>query len=146
MRVFAANQCPDKNCLTIQATAAMIAPPGPEKPMSLFQKQQQKMEQKLSAELSFKIMQIGQLIFELKTDYIQFFDEDTRLKLLQVNEIIEELAQRMTGSTAERMYLWRVEKEEKKRIAQQEAEAAAEEEKNKAQSANGHAPEPGKDE
>ncbi|HNW28942.1 MAG TPA: hypothetical protein PKN50_10730 [Spirochaetota bacterium] len=90
--------------------------------MSLFQSQKQKMEMKLSAELSFKIMQVGQLVFELKTDYIQFFDEDTRVKLLQVNEIIEELAQQMTGSTAERMYLWRVEKEEKKRLAQQESE------------------------
>ena len=88
--------------------------------MSLFQSQKQKMEMKLSAELSFKIMQVGQLVFELKTDYIQFFDEDTRVKLLQVNEIIDELAQQMTGSTAERMYLWRVEKEEKKRILQQE--------------------------
>ncbi|MDM8001736.1 MAG: hypothetical protein QUS66_02335 [Bacteroidota bacterium] len=85
------------------------------------------MEIKLSAELSFKIMQIGQLIFELETDYIQFFDEDTRLKLLQVNQIIEELAQQLSGSTAERMYLWRVEKEEKKRIAQQEAELTREE-------------------
>lgn len=91
--------------------------------MSLFQSQKQKMEMKLSAELSFKIMQVGQLIFELKTDYIQFFDEDTRVKLLQVNEIIEELAQQMTGSNAERMYLWRVEKEEKKRLTQQESEA-----------------------
>lgn len=90
--------------------------------MSLFQSQKQKMEMKLSAELSFKIMQVGQLVFELKTDYIQFFDEDTRVKLLQVNEIIDELAQQMTGSTAERMYLWRVEKEEKKRLAQQESE------------------------
>ncbi len=89
--------------------------------MSLFQSQKQKMEMKLSAELSFKIMQVGQLIFELKTDYIQYFDEDTRVKLLQVNEIVDELAQQMTGSTAERMYLWRVEKEEKKRLAQQEA-------------------------
>ncbi len=89
--------------------------------MSLFQSQKQKMEMKLSAELSFKIMQVGQLVLELKTDYIQFFDDDTRMKLLQVNEIIEELAQQMTGSTAERMYLWRVEKEEKKRLAQQEA-------------------------
>jgi hypothetical protein len=96
--------------------------------MSLFQTQKQKMEMKLSAELSFKIMQVGQLIFELKTDYIQFFDEDTRVKLLQVNEIVEELAQQMTGSTAERMYLWRVEKEEKKKIAQQEMELAREEE------------------
>jgi hypothetical protein len=86
------------------------------------------MDIKLSAELSFKIMQVGQLIFELKTDYIQFFDEDTRVKLLQVNEIVEELAQQMTGSTAERMYLWRVEKEEKKKIAQQETELAREEE------------------
>jgi hypothetical protein len=73
-------------------------------------------------------MQIGQLVFELKTDYIQFFDEDTRVKLLQVNEIVEELAQQMTGSTAERMYLWRVEKEEKKKIAQQEMDHAREEE------------------
>ncbi|MBN1497357.1 MAG: hypothetical protein JXA07_11345 [Spirochaetes bacterium] len=96
--------------------------------MSLFQTQKEKMEIKLSAELSFKIMQIGQLILELKTDYIQYFDNDTRLKLLQVNEIIEELAQQMTGSTAERMYLWRVEKEEKKRIEQQEQELAMEEE------------------
>jgi hypothetical protein len=96
--------------------------------MSLFQTQKQKMDIKLSSELSFKIMQIGQLVFELKTDYIQFFDEDTRVKLLQVNEIVEELAQQMTGSTAERMYLWRVEKEEKKKIAQQETELAREEE------------------
>ncbi len=96
--------------------------------MSLFQSPKQKMDIKLSAELSFKIMQVGQLIFELKTDYIQFFDEDTRVKLLQVNEIVEELAQQMTGSTAERMYLWRVEKEEKKKIAQQETELAREEE------------------
>ena len=96
--------------------------------MSLFQSPKQKMDIKLSAELSFKIMQVGQLIFELKTDYIQFFDEDTRIKLLQVNEIIEELAQQMTGSTAERMYLWRVEKEEKKKIAQQEMDLAREEE------------------
>ncbi len=88
--------------------------------MSLFQSQKPKMEQKLSAELSFKIMQVGQLVFELKTDYIHLLDDDTRLKLLQVNEIVEELAQRMTGSTAERMYLWRVEKEEKKRIAREE--------------------------
>jgi hypothetical protein len=95
--------------------------------MSLFQTQKQKMEIKLSAELSFKIMQVGQLVFELKTDYIQYFDEDTRLKLLQVNEIVEELAQEMTGSTAERMYLWRVEKEEKKRIAQQDANLAGKE-------------------
>lgn len=95
--------------------------------MSLFQSQKQKMEMKLSAELSFKIMQVGQLVFELKTDYIQFFDEDTRIKLLQVNEIIDELAQQMSGSTAERMYLWRVEKEEKKRIARQEAEIAGKE-------------------
>lgn len=92
--------------------------------MPLFQSQKQKMEQKLSAEMSFKIMQVGQLVFELKTDYIQFFDDDTRLKLLQVNEILEELAQRMTGSTAERMYLWRVEKEEKRRIMNQETENA----------------------
>jgi hypothetical protein len=102
--------------------------------MSLFQTQKQKMEMKLSAELSFKIMQIGQLILELKTDYIQYFDESTKLKLLQVNEIIEELAQRMTGSTAERMYLWRVENEEKKRIAQQESTLACEEEEKKDQS------------
>jgi hypothetical protein len=94
--------------------------------MALFQTQKQKMETKLSAELSFKIMQIGQLILELKTDYIQYFDENTKLKLLQVNEIIEELAQRMTGSTAERMYLWRVENEEKKRIAQEEKELTGE--------------------
>ena len=92
--------------------------------MPLFQSQKQKMEQKLSAEMSFKIMQVGQLVFELKTDYIQFFDDDTRLKLLQVNEILEELAQRMTGSTAERMYLWRVEKVEKRRIMNQETEIA----------------------
>jgi hypothetical protein len=92
--------------------------------MPLFQSQKQKMEQKLSAEMSFKIMQVGQLVFELKTDYIQFFDEDTRLKLLQVNEILEELAQSMTGSTAERMYLWRVEKEEKRRITNQETDIA----------------------
>ena len=78
-------------------------------------------------------MQIGQLIFELKTDYIQYLDEDTRLKLLQANEIIDELAQRMTGSTAERMYLWRVEKEENRRIVEQEAELAKEEEKQKNQ-------------
>ncbi|OHD71465.1 MAG: hypothetical protein A2W19_02715 [Spirochaetes bacterium RBG_16_49_21] len=97
--------------------------------MSLFQTQKQKMDMKLSAELSFRLMQIGQLIFELKTDYIQYFDEATRLKLLQVNEIIEELAQHMTGSTAERMYLWRVENQEKKRIAQQETELAREDEK-----------------
>jgi len=102
--------------------------------MSLFQTQKQKMEMKLSAELSFKIMQIGQLILELKTDYIQYFDESTKLKLLQVNEIIEELAQRMTGSTAERMYLWRVENEEKKRISQQESTLACEEEEKKDQS------------
>lgn len=94
--------------------------------MALFQTQKEKMEMKLSAELSFKIMQIGQLILELKTDYIQYFDNDTRLKLLQINEIIEELAQQMTGSTAERMYLWRVEKEEKKRIEQQEKEISEE--------------------
>lgn len=92
--------------------------------MPLFQSQKQKMEQKLSAEMSFKIMQVGQLVFELKTDYIQYFDDDTRLKLLQVNEILEELAQQMTGSTAERMYLWRVEKEEKRRITKQETETA----------------------
>ena len=102
--------------------------------MPLFQTQKQKMEMKLSAELSFKIMQIGQLILELKTDYIQYFDEATKLKLLQVNEIIEELAQHMTGSTAERMYLWRVENEEKKRIAQQEDELAQEKKKKKDQS------------
>jgi hypothetical protein len=90
--------------------------------MPLFQTQKQKMEQKLSAEMSFKIMQVGQLVLELKTDYIQYFDDDTRLKLLQVNEIIEELAQSMSGSTAERMFLWRVEKEEKKRIARQDTE------------------------
>lgn len=96
--------------------------------MSLFQTQKEKMEIKLSAELSFKFMQIGQLILELKTDYIQFFDNDTRLKLLQVNEIIEELAQQMTGSTAERMYLWRVEKEERKRIEQQDKELAKKDE------------------
>lgn len=95
--------------------------------MPLFQSQKQKMEQKLSAEMSFKIMQVGQLIFELKTDYIQYLDDDTRLKLLQVNEIIEELAQRMTGSTAERMYLWRVEKEEKRRLTSQEEETAKDE-------------------
>lgn len=95
--------------------------------MSLFQTPKQKLDIKLSAELSFRIMQIGQLIFELKTDYIQFFDEDTRVKLLQVNEIVEELAQQMTGSTAERMYLWRVEKEEKKKIAEQEMDLAREE-------------------
>ena len=102
--------------------------------MALFQTQKQKMEMKLSAELSFKIMQIGQLILELKTDYIQYFDESTKLKLLQVNEIIEELAQRMTGSTAERMYLWRVENEEKKRIAQQESALDREEDEKKDQS------------
>jgi hypothetical protein len=88
--------------------------------MSIFQSQKQKMEQKLTAEMSFKIMQIGQLVLELKTDYLHLLDEDTRLKLLQVNEIIEELAQGMTGSTAERMYLWRVEKEERKRINQED--------------------------
>lgn len=95
--------------------------------MSLFQTQKQKLEQKLSAELSFKIMQIGQLIFELKSDYLHLLDEDTRVKLLQANELIEELAQRMSGSTAERMYLWRVEKEEKKRIADEEERLAREE-------------------
>jgi hypothetical protein len=92
--------------------------------MPLFQSQKQKLEQKLSAEMSFKIMQVGQLVLELKTDYIQYFDEDTRLKLLQVNEIIEELAQQMSGSTAERMFLWRVEKEEKRRLSKQEEETA----------------------
>jgi hypothetical protein len=109
--------------LTIITNKATISPiiRAEEFLMSLFQSQKQKMEMKLSAELSFKIMQVGQLVFELKTDYIQFFDEDTRIKLLQVNEIIDELAQQMTGSTAERMYLWRVEKEEKKRLTQQEA-------------------------
>ncbi len=99
--------------------------------MALFQTPKQKMEAKLSAELSFKLMQVGQLVFELKTDYIEFFDEDTRLKLLQVNQIIEELAQEMTGSTAERMYLWRVEKEEKKRLARQDEELAAKEKEGK---------------
>jgi len=102
--------------------------------MSLFQAQKQKMDTKLSAELSFKLMQIGQLVFELKTDYIQYFDEDTKLKLLQVNELIEELAQHMTGSTAERMYLWRVEKEEKKRIAQQEVDLTREQDDKSGQS------------
>jgi hypothetical protein len=89
--------------------------------MSLFQTQKQKIDQKLSAELSFKIMQIGQLMFELKTDYIEFFDDDTKVKLLQVNQIIEELAGQMSGSTAERMYLWRVEKEERKRIENEDS-------------------------
>ena len=90
--------------------------------MSIFQTPKQKIDQKISAELSFKIMQIGQLILELKTDYIELLDNDTKVKLLQVNEIIEDLAQKMTGSTAERMYLWRVEKEESKRITDEGAE------------------------
>lgn len=40
-----------------------------------------------------KITRVGQLVFELKTNYIQFFNEDTHVKLLQVNGIFYQLAQ-----------------------------------------------------
>ncbi len=69
----------------------------------------QEIKQTLSPELSFKIMKIGQLVFELEEQYMHCFGRDTQNRLKQISILLKELADEMDGSTGERMLKWKEE-------------------------------------
>lgn len=73
------------------------------------------MKQTISPELSFKIMQIGQLVLELEEEYMHCFGRETQHKIKAIADMLKDLAGEMDGSTGERMLKWK--EEVKKRTA-----------------------------
>lgn len=69
----------------------------------------QELKQTISPELSFKLMQIGQLILELEEEYMQVFGRETQERLKKIAEMLRDLATEMDGSTGERMLKWKEE-------------------------------------
>jgi hypothetical protein len=68
-----------------------------------------KIKQTISPELSFKLMQIGQLVLELEEEYMHLFGRETQDKIKTVADTLKELADEMDGSTGERMLKWKEE-------------------------------------
>jgi len=69
----------------------------------------QELKQTISPELSFKLMQIGQLILELEEEYMHVFGRETQDRLKRMAVMLRELAGEMDGSTGERMLKWKEE-------------------------------------
>ncbi len=69
----------------------------------------QEMKQTISPELSFKLMQIGQLVLELEETYIHTFGRETQERLKMIALMLRDLAKEMDGSTGERMLKWKEE-------------------------------------
>lgn len=83
--------------------------------MKQSQEMSMSLEQKMTHTLSMKIMEIGQVIFELEEDYKHSLSRQAFAKLQQAKEILQEVASEyMTPMTAERMNNWRAEKEQRR--------------------------------
>lgn len=69
---------------------------------------EQKLQQKLAPELSFKIMQIGETILQLEEDYLNLFeDEELKAKIKKAADLIREIAEDMQDMHAQRLKEWR---------------------------------------
>ena len=80
------------------------------------QEMNQQMEQKLSHQLSMQIMEVGQTILELESNYRQSMSRRMFEKLQRAKEILDELANDcMTEITAARMKDWEAEREKEKK-------------------------------
>lgn len=66
-------------------------------------------EMKITPELSFKLMKIGQLVLELEEEYMHCFGRETQERLKDIAIMLRELAEDMDGSTGERMLKWKEE-------------------------------------
>ena len=63
--------------------------------------------QKMSPELSYKIMQMGELIFELEEEYMHTFSRRVQEKVKQVSQLLRELSEEMEDRHSERMLNWK---------------------------------------
>lgn len=67
-----------------------------------------KQVQKLSTDLSYKIMQIGEAILEIEEDYLDHFkDEVLKEKIRTASKLLREISAQMEDRHAERMLNWR---------------------------------------
>lgn len=72
------------------------------------QAQEMKQTQKLSTELSYKIMQIGEAVLEIEEDYIDLFqDDELRQKIHNAAKLLKEISDQMVDIHVERMLNWR---------------------------------------
>ena len=74
----------------------------------------QKQEQKLTHELSMKLMDVGQVILEIEADYMDCLSRSMQERIREAVENIKQLAEEcMTDLTKDRMYKWEEEKPKK---------------------------------
>ena len=65
-------------------------------------------EQKLTPELSYKIMQIGETLFQIEEDYFHLIeDEELKNKIKNAIILLKEISEQMEDHHAERMLNWR---------------------------------------
>lgn len=70
-------------------------------------KQQIEQQQKMSTELSYKMMQLGELIFQIEDEYMHVFGRDTREKVKHAANLIREISEEMEDRHVERMNSFR---------------------------------------
>lgn len=72
------------------------------------QSMEQKMTQKLSTELSYKVMQIGEAVLQIEEEYIDVIpNEDLKNKIHLASKLLKEIADQMVDIHAERMLNWK---------------------------------------
>lgn len=88
------------------------------------QEMNQHLEQKLSHQLSMQIMEVGQTILELESNYRQSMSRRMFEKLIRAKEILDELAKDcMTELTSARMKDWEAEKAKERQVFSRPKEA-----------------------
>jgi len=67
----------------------------------------QKLIQKLDTDLSYKIMQIGEVIFQIEKEYLPtIIDEELKQKIVTASKLLKEISEQMEDHHAERMLNW----------------------------------------
>lgn len=71
-------------------------------------KQKIEQVQKMSPELSYKIMQIGETLLQIEAEYLQVIeDEELKQKIKTASNLLREIAEQMEDHHAERMLNWK---------------------------------------
>jgi len=64
--------------------------------------------QKLTPELSYKIMQIGEAILQIEEEYLNVIeDKELKQKIKTASKLLKEIAEQMQDHHAERMLNWK---------------------------------------
>lgn len=70
------------------------------------QKQEQKQAQIMSPELSYKVMQIGELFLQIEKENLDLFDENMQARIKHVATLVKSLTNEMLDHHADRMLNW----------------------------------------